>query len=208
MKVSNTASRLKHLLNKNNMRAIDLVNKCQPFCKKYNVKMGRNDISQYLSGKVEPSQKKLSILALALNVNEIYLMGYDVPIDYEKTDEYRDSEIFNSIDSLCKTPLDKELLYKASKLNDNNKLTIKNSVNEMLLKQGNYFEKDELDNKLYDPYEVEFNSDLDLINPQSFDELELLFDKHRDILTDSDKNKIKKIIEERKKEIDKELGGE
>ena len=110
MKVSNTASRLKHLLNKNNMRAIDLVNKCQPFCKKYNVKMGRNDISQYLSGKVEPSQKKLSILALALNVNEIYLMGYDVPIDYEKTDEYRDSEIFNSIDSLCKTPLDKELL--------------------------------------------------------------------------------------------------
>lgn len=38
------------------------------------------------------------------------------------------------------------------------------------------------------------------------DELELLFDKHKDILTESDKAVIKTIIEERKKEIDKELG--
>lgn len=42
----------------------------------------------------------------------------------------------------------------------------------------------------------------------NFDELELLFDKHKNILTDSDKNIIKTIIEERKKEIDKELGEE
>ena len=41
---------------------------------------------------------------------------------------------------------------------------------------------------------------------KNFDELELLFDKHKDILTDRDKNIIKTIIEERKKEIDKELG--
>lgn len=40
----------------------------------------------------------------------------------------------------------------------------------------------------------------------TFDELDILFDKHKDILTDSDKNIIKAIIEERKKEIDKELG--
>ena len=45
-------------------------------------------------------------------------------------------------------------------------------------------------------------------NSKNFDELELLFDKHKDILTDSDKNIIKTIIEERKKEIDKELGEE
>lgn len=39
-----------------------------------------------------------------------------------------------------------------------------------------------------------------------FDELDLLFDKHKDILTESDKTLIKTIIEQRKKEIDKELG--
>lgn len=43
---------------------------------------------------------------------------------------------------------------------------------------------------------------------QSFDELELLFDKHKDILTDEDKEYMKFIIEKRKREIDKELDGE
>lgn len=48
--------------------------------------------------------------------------------------------------------------------------------------------------------------DLTIGNNTQFDELELLFDKHKDILTDDDKEYIKFIIEKRKKEIDKELG--
>lgn len=40
----------------------------------------------------------------------------------------------------------------------------------------------------------------------NFDEFEILFDKHKDILTEDDKEYIKFIIEKRKKEIDKELG--
>ena len=43
---------------------------------------------------------------------------------------------------------------------------------------------------------------------QTFDELELLFSKHKDILTNDDKEYIKFIIEKRKKEIDKELNEE
>ena len=39
----------------------------------------------------------------------------------------------------------------------------------------------------------------------TFDELEILFSKNKDILTDDDKEYIKFIIEKRKKEIDKEL---
>lgn len=45
-------------------------------------------------------------------------------------------------------------------------------------------------------------------NNQTFDELELLFSKHKDILTNDDKEYIKFIIEKRKKEIDKELNEE
>lgn len=41
-----------------------------------------------------------------------------------------------------------------------------------------------------------------------FDELEILFDKYKDILTESDKEHIKFIIEQRQKEIDKELNNE
>lgn len=43
---------------------------------------------------------------------------------------------------------------------------------------------------------------------QTPDELDVLFDKHKDILTDDDKETIKFIIEKRKREIDKELDGE
>jgi len=50
--------------------------------------------------------------------------------------------------------------------------------------------------------------DLSIDNHQSFDELELLFNKHKDILTDEDKEYMKFIIEKRKKEIDKQLGEE
>lgn len=42
----------------------------------------------------------------------------------------------------------------------------------------------------------------------SFDELELLFDKNKDILTDEDKEYMKFIIEKRKREIDNQLGDE
>lgn len=46
------------------------------------------------------------------------------------------------------------------------------------------------------------------IKNENFDELELLFDKHKDILTESDKTLIRTIIEQRRKKIDKELGEE
>ena len=51
-------------------------------------------------------------------------------------------------------------------------------------------------------------SDLIENKDKSFDELEILFDKYKDILTDHDKEYIKFIIEQRQKEIDKELGEE
>lgn len=50
--------------------------------------------------------------------------------------------------------------------------------------------------------------DLTKENSNSFDELEILFNKNKDILTDDDKEMIKFMIEKRKKEIDKQLGEE
>lgn len=50
--------------------------------------------------------------------------------------------------------------------------------------------------------------DLEKKETNSFDELELLFDKNKDILSEDDKEYIKFIIEKRKKEIDKQLGKE
>lgn len=48
--------------------------------------------------------------------------------------------------------------------------------------------------------------DLTKENNNTFDELEILFNKNKDILTEDDKEMIKFMIEKRKKEIDKQLG--
>ena len=81
MKKSNTANRLKEIMNERGLKQIDILNACLPFCKKYEVKMSKSDISQYVSGQVEPGQDKLFVLGNALNVSESWLMGFDVPRD-------------------------------------------------------------------------------------------------------------------------------
>lgn len=46
------------------------------------------------------------------------------------------------------------------------------------------------------------------ISDKPLDELDILFSKHKNILTDEDKEYMRFIIEKRKKEIDKQLGEE
>ena len=50
------------------------------------------------------------------------------------------------------------------------------------------------------------SKDLKAGTEKEYDEFALLFDKHKDILSDTDKAIIRTIIEERKKEIDRESG--
>lgn len=79
MKNFTTADRLKQIMGERGMKQVDILDACKPYCEKYNVQLKKNDLSQYVSGKVEPKQDKLSILGMALNVNEVWLMGYNVP---------------------------------------------------------------------------------------------------------------------------------
>ncbi len=81
MKSSNTSERLKQLMKDRSLRQVDVLNMAKPFCDEHNVKLGKNDLSQYVSGKVEPGQEKLAILGNTLGVSEAWLMGYDVPME-------------------------------------------------------------------------------------------------------------------------------
>lgn len=80
MKKYTTAQRLRQIMRERVLKQVDILNLASPFCTKYNIKLQRNDLSQYVNGKVEPGQEKLTILGLALSVNEAWLMGYDVPM--------------------------------------------------------------------------------------------------------------------------------
>lgn len=80
MKNQTTSNRLKLALNLKGLKQADVLRLCEPYCKQYNIKMGSNDLSQYINGKTKPKQDKLTVLGLALNINEAWLMGFDVPM--------------------------------------------------------------------------------------------------------------------------------
>ena len=93
MKVSNSAERLKHIMTDRGLKQVDILTMCKPYCERYGVKMNKSDMSQYVSGKSEPSQDKLVVLAMALNVQESWLMGFDVPIEKQPAASGEDNEL-------------------------------------------------------------------------------------------------------------------
>lgn len=76
-----TGARLRELMSARKLRQVDLLNLTEPYCKKYGVRIQKSDISAYVNDKYLPSQDRLYILCLALNVSEAWLMGFDVPIE-------------------------------------------------------------------------------------------------------------------------------
>ena len=74
-RISTTQIRLKEAMKASGKRQIDLVNE---------TKLNRSTISRYVSGECEPKADAINKLALSLNVNEMWLWGYDVPKKKEK----------------------------------------------------------------------------------------------------------------------------
>lgn len=118
MKKDTTADRLKQIMKEENLRQIDILKRTEPYCKKYGVKMHKSDISQYVSGKVEPSQEKLVILGMALHVQEAWLMGLDVPKERKETAQ--------------KAKEDFDAFYKYSLLNERDKKIILKMMEHMI----------------------------------------------------------------------------
>ena len=65
------SERIKEALEINNMKQADLIKKTG---------INKGALSSYISGKYEPKQNNIYLMAKALNVSEAWLMGMDVPI--------------------------------------------------------------------------------------------------------------------------------
>lgn len=83
MQRSSTSQRLKQIMLERNLRQVDILEKSKPYQRELGVKMGRSALSQYVTGKSKPDDKKLSLLSKTLDVSETWLMGYDVPRERE-----------------------------------------------------------------------------------------------------------------------------
>jgi transcriptional regulator with XRE-family HTH domain len=95
-----TAERLKQIMKEENLKQVDILERSKKFCEIYGTKLTKTDLSQYVSGKVEPGQDKLCILALSLNVNEVWLMGFEVSKEpFHETDSAIQETTINVIET-------------------------------------------------------------------------------------------------------------
>ena len=60
--------------------------------------IGKSSISTYLTGEYEPKQKNLYKIASALNVNEAWLMGLNVPMERKPATTDELVTLINSLD--------------------------------------------------------------------------------------------------------------
>ena len=69
-RIATFAERIREYMTQNGIKAIDLA-------KRFHV--SRSTISQYVNGAVVPKRDRLVLIADVLNIDPLWLMGYDVP---------------------------------------------------------------------------------------------------------------------------------
>jgi transcriptional regulator with XRE-family HTH domain len=106
-RVATTSERLQEAMRATGKKQVDLVRETG---------LERGAISRYVAGKYEPKQTAINKLAVALNVSEMWLWGYDVPMyrtpEQKKTDAIadavlrmrKDPEIFEVVSLLAELP--------------------------------------------------------------------------------------------------------
>lgn len=73
------SKRLKDIMKERQLKQVDVINLANAIGEKSGIHIGKSHMSQYCSGKTVPRADILNILARALNVNQLWLQGEDVP---------------------------------------------------------------------------------------------------------------------------------
>ena len=102
-RVATTADRLREALRDAGKKQLDLANATG---------LSHSTISRYLSGLMEPKQKAVSLIAHALNVSEMWLWGYNVPMS--RTPEQKKNDAI--IGAVAKMRSDPDFLDVVSQL--------------------------------------------------------------------------------------------
>lgn len=87
------AERLNEALKDKNMKQVDLLNKATEM----GIKLGKSQISQYVSGKTYPRDNVLKFLAKVLEVDEAWLGGINATYNIEEKDTLKNANDSNSI---------------------------------------------------------------------------------------------------------------
>lgn len=123
-RIDSTANRIRIAMNNVNKKQIDIV-------KETGVDKGA--LSSYLKGKYEPKQDVIYKLAKALNVSEMWLWGYDCPMERPEMQKKNDA----LTDIVVRLRTDKDFAIfceKAGKLTSDQLASIMQVVDTFLMK--------------------------------------------------------------------------
>lgn len=105
-RVSTTPERLREAMTATGKKQVDLVRETG---------IDKGSISNYLSGRYEPKQEAIYKLAIALNVSEMWLWGYDVPAARPKEPKKNNDAI---ADIVVRLRTDEKFLQAVKKIYD------------------------------------------------------------------------------------------
>lgn len=116
------SDRLKEAIEMRNLKQIDLAEKGN---------LDKGQLSSWISGKYKPRQNNIATLSEILDVNEAWLMGYDVPIEREDMYVFTDeSAIMNS--RISKDEQMKRLMSYYMSLNEVGKKKVMDTAEDMV----------------------------------------------------------------------------
>lgn len=84
VKISTTSSRLQEIMNKKQIKQADLARMTG---------ISRGAVSNYVLGRYEPKSDVINKFAVALNCSEMWLWGYDVPMERNETPQITSQEL-------------------------------------------------------------------------------------------------------------------
>ena len=113
-------NRIKKALDLRGMRQVEL-------CEKTGI--AKASINAWVKQNWQPKQKSLSIMAKALDVSEMWLAGYDVPMERPQA-QIKNDELAQLINEIRKNDGLLNLFTSISKLTPTQRKTIENIVNE------------------------------------------------------------------------------
>ena len=114
--------RIREALQIRNMKQVEL-------CEKTGIK--KSSLNNWLSHRWQPKQDAIMRMARVLDVSEMWLAGYDVPID-RPIEQKKSDELAQLIHSIRSDDDLKSLLLSICSLNPEQRKTIEGVVNELV----------------------------------------------------------------------------
>ena len=115
-------NRIREALQIRNMKQVEL-------CEKSGIK--KSSLNSWITQRWQPKQDAIMKMARALDVSEMWLAGYDVPMD-RPVEQKKSDELAKLIHSIRSDEELKNLLLSICSLNSEQRKTIEGVVNELI----------------------------------------------------------------------------